>query len=62
MTTFLTLRSVAETLGIHPNTVRKLVRSGQLRSYRVGSQHRFDTRDFEAYLSSIYSTTTKKEA
>ena len=60
MTSFLTLKSVSKTLSIHPNTVKKLVRCGQLRSYRVGSQLRFDKRDFEAYLDSIYSQDKKE--
>ena len=38
----LTLREVSDYLNVNPATVRRLVRSGQLRAIRVGRDMRFE--------------------
>ena len=41
---------MAEYLGVHPNTVRNLVRRGSLPSVQVESLIRFRREDVEAYI------------
>ena len=40
----LTLREVSDYLNVNPATVRRLVRSGQLRAIKVGRDMRFEPR------------------
>ncbi len=44
----LTIPEVARRTGKHPETIRRWVRSGRLRSTRVGTQHLIDEEDLEA--------------
>ena len=46
----LSRHEVAELLGVSPSTVWRLVRSGDLRACRVGSQLRLAPHDVESYL------------
>ena len=52
----MTLREVAERLGIGKTSVHRLVTSGELRGFRVGSEDggtwRVLRRDFDAYIDS----------
>lgn len=47
----MTLREVAEYLRVHPGTVYRLVKSGQLPAARVGRDLRFDTRLVEQWIA-----------
>jgi excisionase family DNA binding protein len=47
----LTARQVAERLSVHPNTVKRLIRSGALEAYRLG--RRGDVRVSEAQLAKL---------
>ena len=49
-TRLLTLREVAEYLRVHPGTVYRLVKKGQLRGLRVGRDFRFDLRVVEDWI------------
>jgi excisionase family DNA binding protein len=49
-TRLLTLREVAQYLRVHPGTVYRLVKKGQLRGLRVGSDFRFDLRVVEDFI------------
>jgi excisionase family DNA binding protein len=49
----LTARQVAERLHVHPNTVKRLIRSGALEAYRLGK--RGDVRVSEAALARYLS-------
>lgn len=45
----MTVPEAAKRLGRDPETVRRWIRSGKLRSQRVGTQHLIDERDLEPY-------------
>ena len=47
----LTLREVSAYLNVNPATVRRLVRSGQLRSIRVGRDLRFEVRVVDQWVA-----------
>jgi excisionase family DNA binding protein len=54
----MTIKEVAERLNVHPNTIRRLIKSGELASMRVGSRGiRVDERDLEAYINRRKSET-----
>jgi excisionase family DNA binding protein len=46
----LTLREVSDYLNVNPATVRRLVRSGQLRAIRVGRDMRFEVRVVDQWV------------
>ena len=45
-----TVADVAEALHVHPQTVRALIRTGQLDSFKVGRYHRVTPEQLAAYL------------
>ena len=47
----LTLREVSDYLNVNPATVRRLVRSGQLRAIRVGRDMRFEVRVVDQWVA-----------
>lgn len=49
-TRLLTLREVADYLHVHPGTVYRLVKKGQLHGLRVGRDFRFDIRVVEDFI------------
>ena len=51
MLTLLTLREVSDYLNVNPATVRRLVRSGQLRALRVGRDMRFEVRVVDQWVA-----------
>jgi excisionase family DNA binding protein len=46
----LTARELAERLGVHPNYVYALAKSGELPSYRFGGNRRFSWAEVELWL------------
>jgi excisionase family DNA binding protein len=50
-TRLLTLREVAQYLQVHPGTVYRLVKTGQLRAARVGRDLRFDIRVVDEWIA-----------
>jgi excisionase family DNA binding protein len=50
----LTVAEAAERLGRNPETVRRWIRSGRLRSDRVGSRHLIEARDLRAIEDELY--------
>jgi excisionase family DNA binding protein len=55
MADWLTLKDVRELLGVAPNTVRKLIRTGQLPAYQITGVRgpRFKRADVEALIRPI---------
>ena len=51
MLTLLTLREVSDYLNVNPSTVRRLVKSGQLRAIRVGRDMRFEVRVVDQWVA-----------
>lgn len=51
----LTAREVARYLAVHTNTVKRLAKRGELKSYRVSTRgdFRFRREDIEAYLEAL---------
>ena len=45
------VREVAERLGVHPETVRRLIHQGRLDAVRVGRVLRVDGRSFDEFLA-----------
>ena len=50
----LTLKEVAALLRVHPDTVRRLVRKGDIRAGLVGSTYRILRRDLRAYCERVW--------
>ena len=50
----LTVPEAARRVGRNPETVRRWIRSGKLRSQKVGTQHLIDEHDLEALLDGEY--------
>ncbi len=46
----LTIREVADQLGLAPKTVRKLIHGGQLRGVRLGRQWRVDEDELDLFV------------
>lgn len=46
----LTVPEAAKRVGRNPETVRRWIRSGKLRSQKIGTQHLIDERDLDAFL------------
>ncbi|MGH3114945.1 MAG: helix-turn-helix domain-containing protein [Gaiellaceae bacterium] len=46
----LTVPEAAKRVGRNPETVRRWIRSGRLRSQKVGTQHLIDEQDLDAVL------------
>jgi excisionase family DNA binding protein len=46
----LTVPEAARRAGRHPETIRRWIRAGRLRSQKVGTQHVIDEHDLEALL------------
>jgi excisionase family DNA binding protein len=51
MLKMLTLREVSDYLNVSPATVRRLVRSGQLRAIKVGRDMRFEVRVVDQWVA-----------
>lgn len=49
--TFFTERSLAEYLAVSDRLIRKWVKEGRLRSYKLGGCRRFDPADVDAFLA-----------
>ncbi len=53
----LTVKQVATILGVLPETVRRWIKEGRFRAYRVGKRHiRIREADLETYLASSLAT------
>ena len=50
----LTVPEAARRVGRNPETVRRWIRAGKLRSQKVGTQHLIDERDLEALVEDEY--------
>ena len=50
--TFLTLQKVAHILAVHPNTVRRMIATGQMTAIRIGKRGdvRIRQRDLEQFI------------
>lgn len=46
----LTIREVADQLGLAPKTVRKLIALGQLRGVKIGRQYRVDQDELDIFV------------
>lgn len=52
----LTVPEAARRIGRNPETVRRWIREGKLRSTRLGTQHMLDERDLEEAIGSFEGT------
>jgi excisionase family DNA binding protein len=50
----LTVPEAARRVGRNPETIRRWIREGKLRSQKVGTQHLIEERDLEAFLDDEY--------
>lgn len=58
---FLSTKQVCDILNIAPNTVKSLVRRGDLPAIRVGCQLRYRPEDIEAYIQRQTINTTETD-
>lgn len=57
----MTLREVADYLHVHPGTVYRLVKKGELQGLRVGRDFRFDLRVVEDWIGRGGTSSTEPE-
>jgi excisionase family DNA binding protein len=57
---FMTAAEVADHLRIHLNTLYKLLRSGQISGFKIGSDYRFDREEIEKLMRDRQAMTPKK--
>jgi excisionase family DNA binding protein len=48
----LTVMELADRYSVHPETIRDLIKSGQVRAYRVGRQFRIPESEWQSYIES----------
>jgi excisionase family DNA binding protein len=51
-----TVPEAAKRVGRNPETIRRWIRSGRLRSQKVGTQHLIDERDLDALVDGDWRT------
>ena len=51
MRPFFTPKTLAHRLAVSERTVRELLRTGEIASYRVGGSRRIDPKDVDAFLA-----------
>jgi excisionase family DNA binding protein len=56
----LSLREVANMLGISERTVYRLMEDGELHPFKMGKSWKFEQSDIEEYLDRLRKTATKK--
>lgn len=47
---YLSIKELAELVGVHPNTVHNWINAGKLRAYKVGKLIRIKKEDFEDFI------------
>ncbi len=56
----LTLKQVAQMLGVSERTVYRLMEEGELHPFKMGKSWKFEQSDLEAYLDRLRKTATKQ--
>jgi excisionase family DNA binding protein len=46
----MTIKEVAEYLHVHPTTLYKMIRLGEIPSFKIGSDHRFRRNEIEEWI------------
>ena len=59
--TVMTIKDVAEYLGIHPMTVYKLAQRGKLPAFKIGSDWRFHRKHIEAWIDKQVNLNGRKK-
>lgn len=54
----LTVPEAARRTGVHPETIRRWIRSGRLRSHKVGTQHIVEEADLEVTRNEVEGAET----
>lgn len=58
---YCTIKEVAEIVGVHSNTVRNWIDSGDLKAYKLGKVIRIRKEDLETFAKEIDGREDKKE-
>lgn len=48
---YFTVQDVAEILSLNPQTVRRYIREGKLKSKKIGAGHRITKEDLQAFIN-----------
>ena len=59
---FIGTTEAAERLGITNQSVRNLVRRGDLPAYKIGKVFKIDSKDLDAYIKAMRTIPTEEEA
>lgn len=54
------LSTVADNLGINPETLRRKVRAGRISAYKIGKSWHFSEGEIDSFLNSCLSSTRQK--
>lgn len=60
MAEWLMISEVADELKVHENTVRNAIKSGDLKTTRIGRLHRISREDLVAYLEATQKNLTEE--
>ena len=60
MAKVLTLQEVAKYLRVHPSTVYRLAKKGQIPAFKLGSDWRFNLESIDQWLSAAESEPTRE--
>lgn len=62
MTAYLSTAAAAEHLGVHPETIRRMVARGTLRAFRAGRVLRIPAADLEPHRAAVQHTAPRPRA
>ncbi|MFW5895426.1 MAG: helix-turn-helix domain-containing protein [archaeon] len=53
---YFTVKQVADKLQVHPQTIRRKIKSGEMESYLVGNKYRISKKQLKEYIENTNKT------